>query len=88
MRVSNCSVIPTPIFTPLAEDWFAMRSPFHDALDRGVPLTPILPLGPRRSEASLGLVPDEVTVPGCFGTGITPYPYLFTPSTEKGVGQV
>ena len=66
----------TPIFTPLAEkgvgqlkDWFPMGSPSQDALERGVPPTPILlPLDLEKSGASLGLVPDEVIVPGCFGT--------------------
>ena len=39
------------------------------------------------SGATLKLVPDEVTVPGCFGTGSTPYPFLPVP-TAKGVGQL
>ena len=63
-----------------------MRLPSHDPLVREVPLNPILSLRQRRSEASLGLVTDQVNVPRSFGTGSTPHPY-FTPLTEKVWGK-
>ena len=46
-----------------------MRSPSHNALERGVsPYPYFYPFDREGSGASLGSVPDEVTVPGCFGT--------------------
>ena len=74
----------TPIFTPSTAkgvgqvyDWFPMRSSAQDALGRGVPPYPYFyPLVCEGSGASLGLVPDEVTVPGCFGTNRKVYKCL------------
>ena len=46
-----------------------MRSSSQDALERGSTPNPYFyPFDREKSGASLGLVPDEVVVPGCFGT--------------------
>ena len=45
-----------------------MRSLSQDALERGVTPTLFYAFDREGSEASLSLVPNEVTVPGCFGT--------------------
>jgi len=54
-----------------------MRSPSHDALERGVPHHPYFyPFDREGSGASLGLVSNELTVPGCFGTNRKVYKCL------------
>jgi len=54
-----------------------MRSSAQDALERGVPPYPYFyPFDCEGSGASLGLVPDEVSVPGCFGTNRKVYKCL------------
>ena len=62
----------------------------NSRLRGSTPLSLFYPFGREGSGTNLGLVPDEVTVPRCFGTGSTPSPQFLPlrPRREWGKSKI